>query len=67
MKTSRELHEVLDAVIDGIKDKSTKLIDAVEINNAVGKRIQLHKLELEYHKFRHGRTKAPRMAALEAK
>lgn len=52
MKTAKELHETLDRVIDGIEAGSIRLPSAVEINNAVGKRIGLLKVELEYCKLK---------------
>ena len=48
MKTHKEIHQVLDNVIDGLTEGSLKHGTAAEISNAVGKKINLLKLQLEY-------------------
>lgn len=52
MKTIQEIHEVLDRVIDGLEKGEMKPPQAVEINNAVGKKIGLIKVQLEYNNIR---------------
>lgn len=54
MKKANELHEILDEVIDGLRDNSIRVPKASEISNAVGKRINLIKLELEAVKITAG-------------
>lgn len=52
MKSIQEIHEAIDRVIDGLESGRMKPPVAVEINNAIGKKIGLIKAQLEYDALR---------------
>lgn len=64
MKTSADWLRELEELYDGQKAGRIKPVQAVEMNNTVGKVIALTKLQLEYARVQ-ATGKAPRIALLE--